>query len=593
MMRLSKCKASIERTTSFGRRAKSTLVLDGHSLTPDELCRVYVENEKTTKPRMRSEMTGSSPQVEVSDSAWARVRASRDVVEDKLKLDEPIYGITTGFGALRNKHLEDTQLSELQLNLIRSHAAGVGTPLSPSRVKRLLAVRINIMAKGYSGIREETLRSMLAYLNKDCLPLVPERGSVGCSGDLAPSAHMALGLIGEGKMWNPSTREYEDAAKVAKEHGLEPIKLSSKEGLALINGTQLQSSLLAEALVRSRDLSEQSDLVAGCTFVFKIAHSHTVTYNSKHFRNTGTLEALRAVKDAFLPEVHEIRGQKGQIESARRIRMMMDTDNDPSELNRVSEKNVQDAYSIRCTPQVNGVVHDTIRSAWDICTRELNAAVDNPLVLSDGRMVSAGNFHGEYPGKAADYLAIGVSELAAISERRIERMLNPSLSGPTIAVDGNKNTSPEDLERLRRQSSINTNVVREATEHTYSLPAFLMPRGRYWFRTCITPLYHKKITRTPTLKCTINFYKILNSRSNTNRYGRTEQRIHDSSLHCSCSCFREQGVVSSVHSGFDLNIRSTGRSCLDGSLGYCEVASCRGKCGESHRNRAHGSNASS
>ena len=295
MMRLSKCKASIERTTSFGRRAKSTLVLDGHSLTPDELCRVHVENEKTTKPRMRSEMTGPSPQVEVSDSAWARVRASRDVVEDKLKLDEPIYGITTGFGALRNKHLEDTQLSELQLNLIRSHAAGVGTPLSPSRVKRLLAVRINIMAKGYSGIREETLRSMLAYLNKDCLPLVPERGSVGCSGDLAPSAHMALGLIGEGKMWNPSTREYEDAAKVAKEHGLEPIKLSSKEGLALINGTQLQSSLLAEALVRSRDLSEQSDLVAGCTFVFKIAHSHTVTYNSKHFRNTGTLEALRGV----------------------------------------------------------------------------------------------------------------------------------------------------------------------------------------------------------------------------------------------------------------------------------------------------------
>ena len=457
MIRLSKCKrlATIERTP-IRSRAKSTLVLDGHSLTPDELCRVHVENEKTKKPRMRSEMTGSSPQVEVSDSAWARVRASRDVVEDKLKLDEPIYGITTGFGALRNKHLEDTQLSELQLNLIRSHAAGVGTPLSPSRVKRLLAVRINIMAKGYSGIREETLRSMLAYLNKDCLPLVPERGSVGCSGDLAPSAHMALGLIGEGKMWNPSTREYEDAAKVAKEHGLEPIKLSSKEGLALINGTQLQSSLLAEALVRSRDLSEQSDLVAGCT-----------------------LEALRAVKDAFLPEVHEIRGQKGQIESARRIRMMMDTDSDPSELNRVSEKNVQDAYSIRCTPQVNGVVHDTIRSAWDICTRELNAAVDNPLVLSDGRMVSAGNFHGEYPGKAADYLAIGVSELAAISERRIERMLNPSLSGPTIAVDGNKTTSQEDLERLRRQSSINTNVVREATEHTYSLPAFLMPRGRY------------------------------------------------------------------------------------------------------------------
>lgn len=250
---------------SVSYRSKSTLVLDGNSLTPDELCRVFVDNEVSNKPRMRSEVSGTCPKVEVSEAAWKRVRAARDVVESKLKLDEPIYGITTGFGSLRNVHLETMQLDELQLNLIRSHAAGVGTPLSPSRVKRLLAVRINIMAKGYSGIREETLRKMLEYLNKNCLPYVPERGSVGCSGDLAPSAHMALGLIGEGKMWNPTTQQFEDAAKVAKEHGLEPITLSSKEGLALINGTQLQSSLLAEALVKTRDLAEQSDLIAACT----------------------------------------------------------------------------------------------------------------------------------------------------------------------------------------------------------------------------------------------------------------------------------------------------------------------------------------
>lgn len=418
-------------------------MLDGESLTPESLCSVFVAHEdrntgsgEPEMPRMPSEDAFRCPRIELSERAWERVRRGRRAVENRLRQGGAVYGVTTGFGALRNVHLADSELAKLQVNLIRSHAAGVGRPLSVSRVKRLLTVRVNVLAKGHSGVREETLRAMIRFLNADCLPYVPERGSVGCSGDLAPSAHVALGLMGEGKMWNPTARQYEDAAKVIHEHGLEPLRLAPKEGLALINGTQMQSSLLAEALVRSRLLGRQADLVAGCT-----------------------LEALRAVSDAFLPEVHAIRGHAGQIESARRIRHMMDSGTDPSALSRSSKKNVQDAYSLRCTPQVHGVTHETVKFCWDICATELNAATDNPLVLSDGQLVSAGNFHGEYPGKVCDYLAIAVSELASISERRIERMLNPTLSGPTI------------MEESDTKGGL-------STEHTYSLPAFLMPEGQ-------------------------------------------------------------------------------------------------------------------
>eukprot|EP00939_MAST-03C_sp_MAST-3C-sp1_P001673 g1673.t1 len=456
VMRVEHFSASSASQSATGTDSKKVLTLDGYSLTPYDLCRVHAPHEDNVSgtgmsppPKMPTELE-ESPRVYVSELAWERVRASRKVVEKKLESEEAVYGVTTGFGALRNVHLDSSQLSKLQVNLIRSHAAGVGDALSVSRVKRLLTVRINIMAKGYSGVREETLRKMLAFLNADCLPLVPERGSVGCSGDLAPSAHMALGLMGEGLMWNPTRKRYEAADKVAAEHGLEPIKLGSKEGLALINGTQLQSSLLAEALVRTRSIAQQADIVAGCT-----------------------LEALRAVNDAFIPEVHDARGHSGQRESAERIRNMMDTREDPSELNRRSEKNVQDAYSMRCTPQVHGVVHDTTKFCWDLCETELNAAVDNPLILSDDRMVSAGNFHGEYPGKACDYLAIAASELAAISERRIERMLNPTLSGPTVAVEKGGGDKP--ASKMHRATSIDRRVV--GGEHTYSLPAFLMPKG--------------------------------------------------------------------------------------------------------------------
>lgn len=433
--------------------ARPVLTLDGKSLTPDELMRVFVARPHgasqagETSPSLCPSEMGTCAQVEVSDEAWRRVRRAREVVEEKLAKGGLVYGVNTGFGALRNVTLAPEQLSELQVNLIRSHAAGVGEPMELSRVKRMLTVRCNVISKGHSGVREVTLQRLLTMLNADLLPYIPERGSVGCSGDLAPSAHMVLGLMGEGLLWNPSTRSFQPGADVLAEHCVEAVTLEAKEGLALINGTQGMATVLAETVVRAGLIAKQADLVAACT-----------------------LEALRAASDAFLPEVHEVRGHRGQAESAARIRGVLHTAEDPSELMTKSVHNIQDAYSLRCIPQVHGVVHDTVAFVYDLCTRELNAATDNPLVFADGRLVSAGNFHGEYPAKAADFLAIGVSELACIAERRIERMLNPSLSGPTVKVEAS--AAPE---CNGKPSHIDYNIIGE--QHTFALPAFLLPTG--------------------------------------------------------------------------------------------------------------------
>src|SRR3989338_2366402 len=388
-----------------------TVFLDGYSLTANDLLKIFCYgSERWDGHSHFSPDLGEDVAVELTDIAWQRVRDARKRVEAALESDRPIYGANTGFGAFCNVVLSKDKLEELQVNLIRSHAAGVGNPLPPSRVKRLLAVRVNVIAKGYSGLREENLRKILRILNADCMPYVPGDGSVGCSGDLAPSAHVALGLMGEGLMWNPSNHHYELAFKVLKEHNLEPIELSAKEGLAMINGTQLIASLGSEAIVRARLLALQADVIAAIT-----------------------MEALRSVPDAFQEEVHLIRGQQGQVDSAERIRLMMHNPLDPSELYVNSPHNVQDAYSIRCTPQVHGIALDTLEFVENIIQREINAATDNPLVMEDGRIVSAGNFHGEYPGKALDYLAIGIAELATISERRLERLINTTLSGPSLS----------------------------------------------------------------------------------------------------------------------------------------------------------------
>lgn len=271
----------------------------------------------------------------------------------------------------------------------------------------LLALRINVLAKGYSGITLNTLQQYVAAFNESCLSWVPEKGTVGASGDLAPLSHLTLGLMGEGTMWSPQTG-WADAKHVLETKGLKPIKLAPKEGLALINGTQMITALTVEALMRAEAIARQADIIAALT-----------------------LEVLKGTTRAFDAGVHEVRPHKGQGIVANRFRSLLPSSIHPSKISESHRfcNRVQDAYTLRCCPQVHGIVCDTLEFVRKIVSVEINSATDNPIVFADRReVISAGNFHGEYPAKAADYLAIGIHELASISERRIERLINPATS---------------------------------------------------------------------------------------------------------------------------------------------------------------------
>uniref|UniRef100_A0AAR2LWZ5 Histidine ammonia-lyase n=1 Tax=Pygocentrus nattereri TaxID=42514 RepID=A0AAR2LWZ5_PYGNA len=334
--------------------------------------------------------------IKLTPEAEKKVEQSRELLDTIVKEKKVVYGITTGFGKFARTVIP---ISKLKYSL--------GSPLSPERTRMLLALRINVLAKGYSGISLETLHTMIQAFNASCLSFVPEKGTVGASGDLAPLSHLALGLMGEGKMWSPKSG-WADAKYVLEAHGLRPISLKPKEGLALINGTQMITSLGAEAVERAESVARQADIIAALT-----------------------LEVLKGTTKAFDSDIHELRPHLGQKEVALRFRSLLDSDHHPSEIaesHRFCDR-VQDAYTMRCCPQVHGIVNDTIAFVRNIINTEINSATDNPMVFAErGETISGGNFHGEYPAKALDYLAIGVHELASISERRIERLCNPSLS---------------------------------------------------------------------------------------------------------------------------------------------------------------------
>ncbi|XP_032827458.2 histidine ammonia-lyase isoform X1 [Petromyzon marinus] len=367
------------------------LSLDGNSLSTRELLRLGKSQYK----------------IKLTDEAQVRIRKSRELLETIIQENKVVYGITTGFGKFARTVIPSNKLKELQENLIRSHAAGVGKPLLPERTRMLLALRINVLAKGYSGISPDSINRMISAFNASCLPYVPEKGTVGASGDLAPLAHLALGLMGEGKMWSPRSG-WADAKYVLQAHGLSPISFRPKEGLALINGTQMITALGAEAVERAASIARQADVIAALT-----------------------LEVLKGTTNAFDSDIHELRPHPGQKEVAFRFRSLLDSDHHPSQIaesHRFCDR-VQDAYTLRCCPQVHGIVNDTISFVQKVIQTEMNSATDNPMVFYErGETISGGNFHGEYPAKVLDYLAIGVHELAAISERRIERLCNPSLS---------------------------------------------------------------------------------------------------------------------------------------------------------------------
>jgi histidine ammonia-lyase len=363
------------------------ILLDGASLTLDGL----------------TALADGRAEAGVAPAARERVARARAVVDDLAAGDAAVYGINTGFGNFAETRIDRADLAALQVNLVRSHAAGVDEPLPPRTVRAMMALRANVLAKGYSGIRPATLDALLALLNHGVHPRVPSRGSVGASGDLAPLAHLALVLIGEGQTWD-GTR-VEPGAQALGAAGLQPVSLAPKEGLALINGTQASTAVLALALAGAERLARSADVVAALS-----------------------IDALLGSRHPFEARIHAPRPFAGQAASADNLWRL--TDGSPLNASHAGCGRVQDAYSERCVPQVHGAAREALAWVRHVVTVEMNAATDNPMVFADaGDIVSGGNFHGAPVALAADLLAMAVTQLATISERRSERLVNPALSG--------------------------------------------------------------------------------------------------------------------------------------------------------------------
>ncbi len=365
----------------------STLLLNGNNLTLEQIRAVATEN-----------LT-----VALAAEALTRVNEARELVERIAAGDEPAYGINTGFGTLAEVRIEKKDLRELQRNLIVSHAAGVGTPLSIPEARALLLLRCNVLAKGYSGVRATTLQLGLEMLNRGVTPVVPDRGSVGASGDLAPLAHLALVLIGEGEAFFAGQRM--SGSEALKRAGLEPVILEAKEGLTLVNGTQAMCAVGVPALLKAEMLAE----------LFDVAGSMTI-------------EGMLGSHKPFSKAVYDVRPHPGHGVVSKHMRSLLEA----SELveTHVDCTKVQDPYSLRCIPQVHGAARDGIAFTRRTLEIEVNAGTDNPLVFTaEKELVSAGNFHGQPVSLALDVLAMALTQLASISERRVEQMVNPSLSG--------------------------------------------------------------------------------------------------------------------------------------------------------------------
>ncbi|GEB31415.1 MULTISPECIES: histidine ammonia-lyase [Brevibacillus] len=340
--------------------------------------------------------------IELTSEALENVRRSRAMVEEMVQQQKVVYGITTGFGKFSDVMIQGEDVSKLQENLIMSHACGMGDPYPVEVVRAMMALRINALAKGYSGIREETLLQLVELCNRGVHPVIPQQGSLGASGDLAPLAHMVLVMLGKGEAYvNGQQMSGSEALKAV---GLAPIRLQAKEGLALINGTQAMTAQLCLALYDSRVVLESAELIASMT-----------------------IEALRGIPKAFDPQLHLVRPHPGQQESARRLLAHLSGSQRTSQQ---GELRVQDPYSLRCLPQVHGATRDTLEYVWTTVSRECNSVTDNPILFTEtGDVISGGNFHGQPMAFAADFLAIAMAELANISERRTERLVNPQLSG--------------------------------------------------------------------------------------------------------------------------------------------------------------------
>jgi len=361
------------------------VIVDGNNLTIEDIIKVARNYEK----------------VSLTPEAETAINKARAYVERKLEEGAVIYGLTTGFGKFQDTFVPPGKAKQLQYNLIISHACGMGDPLPEDVVRAMLLLRVNALAKGYSGIKLSTVRILIDMLNKGVTPVVPEKGSLGASGDLVLLAHMVLPMIGEGEATYNGVRM--GGREAMDNAGIPVIELESKEGLALINGTQAMCAIGALALYDIVKLCKTADILAAMC-----------------------CEAQLGIKTAFDPRIQEVRGHPGQINTARNITKLLDGSRLAVDSCPVK---VQDAYSIRCAPQIHGGVREAVQYAKTVLAREINAATDNPLIfVDDDEVISGGNFHGEPVAIAMDTLGIAAAELASVSERRLERLVNPALS---------------------------------------------------------------------------------------------------------------------------------------------------------------------
>jgi histidine ammonia-lyase len=364
------------------------LVLDGQALTLDEIDAV----------------AHAGLRVEVAADALRRVAESRGLIERILAAGETVYGVNTGFGKLADVHVRGDKLAELQINLVRSHAGGVGQPLAEAEVRAMVALRANVLAKGFSGVRPELLELLVAMLNAGVHPMIPEKGSVGASGDLAPLAHLALVVVGEGEAFYRGERMA--GGEALRRAGLKPVQLTAKEGLALLNGTQAMTAVGALSVARARRVAKLCDLSGAMS-----------------------LEALKGTPAAFDERIQKARPHAGQIAAAAHLLRLLEG-SEIRESHRQGDTRVQDAYCLRCMPQVHGAVRGVLEHVTGVLETEAGSATDNPLVFpgADAAVISGGNFHGAPLSYAFDYAAIAMTDLAGMTERRIDRLLNPDIN---------------------------------------------------------------------------------------------------------------------------------------------------------------------
>ncbi|MFC5602610.1 histidine ammonia-lyase [Sporosarcina koreensis] len=361
------------------------VVLNGQTLNFSEVHRILYHGDKVT----------------YSEESMRKVQESRRAVEKIVAEERIVYGITTGFGKFSDVFIDKDDVGALQLNLIRSHACGVGDPFPEVVSRAMTLLRANALLKGFSGVRPVVIERLLDLVNAHIHPVIPQQGSLGASGDLAPLSHLALVLLGEGEVFYKGARI--PAKEALAQEGIEPISLTAKEGLALINGTQAMTAMGVVAYLEAEKLAYQAEHIASLT-----------------------IESLQGIIDAFDEDIHLARGYREQVEVAERIRNLL---SDSNLTTKQGEIRVQDAYSLRCIPQVHGATWQAMNYVKEKLLIEMNAATDNPLIFDNGdKVLSGGNFHGQPIAFAMDFLAIAIAELANISERRIERLVNPQLN---------------------------------------------------------------------------------------------------------------------------------------------------------------------